>query len=150
MNRPRSGRSVTTDEGGLPRVMLVDDHPAVLVAFRRMLQLYCDVIASVGTGTEGVDVAVRLIPDILVVDLMLPDIDGLDVCRRVKKACPDTDVIIVTAFDDASVRSIAFRQGASAFVPKSWATATLGPAIEHLGKNRARRAAASDPLTSLA
>jgi NarL family two-component system response regulator LiaR len=117
-------------------VVLVDDHPGVLVAFGRMLQPYCDVIASVSSGTDAVEVALRLRPDVMVVDLMMPEVDGLEVCRRVKRTLPGIDIIIVTAFDDACVRSVAIRQGASAFVSKSWASATLGQTIQRLATDK--------------
>jgi len=123
---------MTFDEGRRPRVVLVDDHPAVLVAFGRMLSLGCEVVASVSTGHDAIDVVTRLKPDVLVLDLMLPDLDGLEVCRRVKKATPHTCVVIVTAFDDAGVREIAIRHGASAFVPKCWCATVLEAEIHRL------------------
>ena len=116
--------------------MLVDDHPSVLVAFGRLLQECCEVIATVATGSEAIEAARRLKPDVLVVDLMLPDLDGLEVCRRVKNATPETDVVIVTAFADAQVETVALQCGASAFVSKHWASQTLVPTI--LGIRAAR------------
>ena len=90
-----------------PRVVIADDHPSVLVAFARMLQPCCDVVATVATGQEAIDAVERLKPDILLVDLMLPDVDGLVVCRTLKVTAPETDVVIVTAFDDAQVEATA-------------------------------------------
>src|SRR5215468_1052588 len=98
--------------------MLVDDHQSVLMAFRRLLQLSCDVVACVSNGRAAVEAAEREKPDVIVVDLMMPDIDGLEVCRRVKQVSPETDVVIVTAFDDEHVHGVALQVGASAFVAK--------------------------------
>src|SRR5688572_7452217 len=92
-----------------PRVVLVDDYASVLEAFRRMLEPSCDVLATVATGGEALDAVKRLRPDILVLDLMLPDTDGLAVCRRVKQAFPKTDVVLVTAFDDDLIEAVAQR-----------------------------------------
>ena len=115
-----------------PRVVLVDDYPQILAALGRMLKMYCDVVASISTGCEAVEAVGRLQPDVLVADLMLPDIDGLEVCRRVKRLAPDTAVIIITASDDAAVEAAAFRDGAAGFVPKHVAAATLGRTIERV------------------
>lgn len=105
-----------------PRIVLADDHPSVLDAFGRMLQPTCDVVASVQDGRAAIDAVRRLQPDVLVVDLMMPDLDGIEVCRQVKHIAPATDVVLVTAFDDTDVQAIALREGVSAFVPKHSAT----------------------------
>ncbi len=108
-----------------PRVVIADDHPSVLAAFGRMLQLSCEVVATVPNGCEAVEAVSTLRPDVLVVDLMMPDLDGLEVCRRVKRIAPETGVIIVTAFDDTHVQAFAVGNGASAYVPKHSAAGTL-------------------------
>jgi two-component system response regulator MprA len=115
-----------------PRVVLADDHPDVLNAFARMLQPTCDVVASVPNGSQAIQAVIALRPDVLVVDLMMPDMDGLEVCRNVRDAAPDTAVIIVTAFDDAEVRKIALRDGARDFVPKAMASDRLEGLIQNL------------------
>ena len=115
-----------------PRVVLADDHPAVLVAFSRLLQSSCDVVASVPNGAQAIQAATLLRPDVLVVDLMMPDVDGLEVCRKVRQAAPDTAVVIVTAFDDAHVRTIALRDGARDFVPKGLVSDRLEDTIQRL------------------
>jgi DNA-binding NarL/FixJ family response regulator len=115
-----------------PRVVIVDDFPPLLEALARMLRLCCDVVAGVSTGCDAVDAVSRLRPDILVADLMLPDIDGLEVCRRVKQLLPQTAVIIITAADDTAIEAAALRAGAAAFVPKHLAAQTLAHTIERV------------------
>jgi two-component system response regulator ResD len=105
--------------------VLADDHPSVLVAFGRLLRPSCEVVASVADGYAAIEAVGVLRPDILVVDLMMPDLDGLEVCRKIKQTTPETDVIIVTACDDTDVEAVALRDGASAFVPKHSAPGTL-------------------------
>jgi DNA-binding NarL/FixJ family response regulator len=122
-----------------PRVVIADDHPSVLVAFARMLQPCCDIVATVPNGKEAVAAVAKLSPDILLVDLMLPDIDGLQVCRSVKQSSPETDVIIVTAFDDEHVQTVAMKDGASAFMPKHSAASTLEPTILRVFAERQQR-----------
>jgi two-component system, NarL family, response regulator LiaR len=114
------------------RIVVADDHPSVLVAFVRMLELSCEVVGSVPNGRDALDAVTRLRPDILIVDLMMPDLDGLEICRQVKEHAPDTRVIIVTAFDDGHVRSVAFEKGAAAFVPKHSAAETLESTIQRV------------------
>ncbi|HEY2907452.1 MAG TPA: response regulator transcription factor [Vicinamibacterales bacterium] len=121
-----------SNSGRKPRVVLVDDYPQVLDALGRLLDMYCDVVASVSSGREAIEAVSRLKPDVLVADLMLPDIDGLEVCRRVKRLMPETAVIIITASDDPAVRAAALRDGASAFISKHLVAETLGRTIERV------------------
>ncbi|HEY2296043.1 MAG TPA: response regulator transcription factor [Thermoanaerobaculia bacterium] len=118
---------MTTVRPSRPRVVLADDHPHVLGAFGRLLGFSCEVVGSVSNGRDAVEAVMTLRPDVLVTDLMMPDLDGLEVCRRVKHAAPETAVVIVTAFDDAEMREAALAAGASAFIPKH----TAADALEH-------------------
>jgi DNA-binding NarL/FixJ family response regulator len=115
-----------------PRVVLADDHPSVLTAFGRLLRASCDVVASVQDGKAAIDAVGALHPDVLVVDLMMPDVDGLEVCRQVKQNTPETDVVIVTACDDTDVETVALQDGASAFVPKHSAPSVLEHTIQQI------------------
>ena len=120
------------EPGHRPRVVLVDDHPPVLAALGRILREYCDVIASVSGGCEAIEAVSRLRPDVLLTDLMMSDMDGLEVCRRVKRLMPETEVIIISASDDPAVRAAALRDGASAFISKHLVAETLGRTIERV------------------
>jgi DNA-binding NarL/FixJ family response regulator len=130
---------MTSSDERPPRVVLADDHPSVRDAFARMLRPDCDVVAAVSTGADAVDAVIMHRPDMLVVDLMMPDLDGLEVCRRVKRAVPETDVVIVTAFDDTPVRTVAMQAGAAAFVPKPEAAGTLVKTIHGIFADRQQR-----------
>lgn len=115
-----------------PRVVLADDYADVLDALGRMLQPCCEVVASVSCGVDAVEAVIRLRPDVLVADLMMPDIDGLEVCRRVKRLVAETAVIIITASDDDGIRTAALRDGASVFMPKHLVSENLPRAIEQV------------------
>ena len=115
-----------------PRVVIADDHPSVRLGFSRLLQPACEVVACVASGQEGVAAVERLHPDVLVVDLMMGDIDGLEVCRRVRRVAADTDIIIVTAFDDERVHKVALQNGATAYVAKHSAASSLEPTIHRI------------------
>jgi DNA-binding NarL/FixJ family response regulator len=117
-NRENTSRTPALPERR-PRVALADDHPAVLAALQRLLQASCDVVACVPNGAQAIEAAATLRPDVLVVDLMMPDVDGLQVCRTVGQVSPETAVIIVSAFDDAQMRKIALQNGAIDFLAKS-------------------------------
>jgi CheY-like chemotaxis protein len=115
-----------------PRVVLVDDYPVVLAALAGLLQPCCDVVASVSTGADAVEAVTLLRPDVLVADLMMPGMNGLEVCRRVKQLRPETAVIIVTASDEPGVRTIALQAGASAFMAKYLAAEELLLTVQQL------------------
>jgi DNA-binding NarL/FixJ family response regulator len=70
-------------------------------------------------------------PDVVVVDVMLPESNGLDACRQLKAALPAIGIVMLTAMDDADVRQAALAAGASAFVPKHSLDQGLLPAIRN-------------------
>ncbi|HVR95985.1 MAG TPA: response regulator transcription factor [Thermoanaerobaculia bacterium] len=108
-----------------PRIVLADDHPHVLSAFGRLLGFSCEVVGSVSSGRDAIEAVMTLRPDVLVADLMMPDLNGLEVCRRVKHAAPETAVVIVTAFGDTEIEKVALEAGASALIPKHSAADAL-------------------------
>ena len=101
-----------------PRVLLAEDHPGVAKAVCRMLALDCDVVATVADGSAVLQAAQRLQPDVIVMDLNLPHVHGLDACRAIKQVNPDAKVILFSAMNDPDVRQRSFEAGASAFVSK--------------------------------
>lgn len=115
-----------------PRVVLADDHPHVLSAFSRLLSFSCEVVGSVSNGHDAIEAVMTLRPDILVADLMMPGLNGLEVCRQVKHAAPETAVVIVTAFGDAEIQKVALEAGASAFIPKHAAADALEPTVRQI------------------
>jgi two-component system, NarL family, response regulator LiaR len=115
-----------------PRVVLVDDNAKVRQALSRLLGLSCEVVASVGDGVQGVETAVRLMPDVMVVDLVMLEMNGLEICRQMKKLAPDTDILLLTASDDEHIEAAAFQAGASAFVAKHDASGMLESTIRRL------------------
>jgi two-component system response regulator NreC len=102
-----------------PRVLLVEDHPGVVKALGRVLSFECDVVGVIADGREVADAAVRLQPVVIVVDVNLPNVSGLDVCRQVTQNNPLVKVIVITAMADDAIRDEALAAGASGFVHKS-------------------------------
>jgi DNA-binding NarL/FixJ family response regulator len=112
-----------------PRVLLADDYHGMLVGLERLLAPSCDVVGRVGDGVTLLDAAARLRPDVIVLDVNIPGVHGLEACRRIKQASPVTQVVFLTAADDDLIRDRAFGVGASAFVPKHRVSTDLLPAI---------------------
>jgi CheY-like chemotaxis protein len=101
-----------------PRVLLVDDYSEMLKAVSRLLELDCEVVGSVSDGSVLLETAQRLEPDVIVLDVNLPNVGSLEACREITRMNPETKVIMFTAMNDANVRQAFFEAGASAFVSK--------------------------------
>ena len=115
-----------------PRVLLADDHPGVAKAFVRLLSFECDVVGVVADGSEVAEAAARLQPVVSVVDLNLPNLNGLDVCRQIRQTNPRAKVILVTAMDDERIQADALAAGASGFFSKLAAGNELIEAIRRV------------------
>ena len=100
------------------RVLVADDHPEMAKAVCRLLSLDCDVVGSVADGSGLLEAAQRLQPDVVVVDVNLPNVDGLEACRQITHAHPEMKVIVFTAMQDSEVRERSLELGAAAFVSK--------------------------------
>lgn len=113
-----------------PRIVLADDYPPLLVAWRRLLQPLYDVVGEASDGRALLETVVALEPDVIVVDLTMPELNGLDGCRALKRAISQTKIVLVTAAADPRVVPAAFHAGASAFVRKESAGYDLLTAIQ--------------------
>lgn len=115
-----------------PRVLLGEDHAELAKAVARLLSLECEVVGSVAEGDAVLEAAQRLQPDVIVVDLSLPNLNGLEVCRQVTDRNPQMKVIVFTAMNDSGIRQRCFEAGASAFVSKMEGGADLLTIIKRL------------------
>ena len=113
-----------------PRVLLADNHTGILMALQRLLEPTCDVVGRVSDGAALLEAMTKLQPDIVVLDISMPRIDGLEACRHIKHATPQTKVVVLTAANDEDVRQHAFNVGASAFVLKYAMAEELVKAIQ--------------------
>jgi len=112
-----------------PRVLLADDHPGVAKALERVLSLECDVVGVVADGSEVAEAAERLQPVVTVVDLNLPNVSGLDVCRLILQTNPRGKVILISAAIDDEIRTEALVAGAAGVFSKLMARHELVDAI---------------------
>jgi DNA-binding NarL/FixJ family response regulator len=115
-----------------PRVLLADDYPGMVTAVARLLSLDCEVVGTVADAGALLESAQRLQPDLIVLDLNLPDLSGLEVCRQITEAHPQTKVIVFTAVTDPEVRQRSLEVGASAFISKLGPVTDLLAAIKRL------------------
>jgi len=102
-----------------PRVLIADDYPGMVTAVSRLLTLDCDVVGSVADGSALLEAAAELQPDVIVLDVNLPKIHGLEACRLVMRANPKVRIVVFTATIDPDIRQQFLEAGASAFVSKT-------------------------------
>ena len=115
-----------------PRVLVAEDHPEVAKAVCRVLSLDCEVVGTVANASAVLDAVQRLQPEVVVLDLNLSHSNGLDACRQIIQASPQTKVIMFTAMNDPCLRDRAFDLGASAFLCKVATDADLVDAVQCL------------------
>ena len=84
------------------RVLIADDHAVVREGTRQILEHEHDmeVVGEAGDGEEAVNLAARYTPDIAIIDIAMPRVDGIEATRRIKAECPSLAVLILTAYDD--------------------------------------------------
>jgi DNA-binding NarL/FixJ family response regulator len=130
------------------RILLADDHVLLLEAFRRMLEPEFDVVGTASDGAALVEEALRLEPDLVVADVSMPRMNGLEAARRLRGELPLTRVIFLTVNEDPQLAAEAFALGAFGFVLKSSTAIELGRAIRAALKGRrylSKRVAGGDP-----
>jgi DNA-binding NarL/FixJ family response regulator len=119
-----------------PRVLLADDHQMLLDALKSVLEPRCEVVGMVGDGRSLLEAAAKLQPDIIVVDIAMPQLNGLDAARQIKHSMPRVKLIFMTMNEDPYLVGEAFRAGASAYLVKQAAALELTNAIELVLKGR--------------
>ncbi|HVK16424.1 MAG TPA: response regulator transcription factor [Fimbriiglobus sp.] len=119
-----------------PRVMLADDHRLLREAFTRLLEADCDVVGSVANGRELLAAAPDLRPDIVLLDVAMPLLNGLDAARQLRREMPEVKVIFLTMSEDPDVAAEAFRVGASGYLLKTSAASELLHAIREVSRGR--------------
>lgn len=119
-----------------PRVLLADDHTLLLDAFEKLLAEECDVVGAVSDGRALIDAATRLRPDIVILDVAMPLMNGIDAARRLKQLQPGIRIVFLTMNEDPDLAAEAFRAGASGYLLKRSAASELLMAIRELMQQR--------------
>lgn len=119
-----------------PKVLIADDHAIVADGLDLLLREDFEVVGSARDGTELIELANQTRPDVIVADISMPSLNGIDALRQMRSSGIPAKIIILTQHKDAHVAAEAFRSGASAFVLKHAAGQELAEAIREVLKGR--------------
>jgi DNA-binding NarL/FixJ family response regulator len=114
---------------GLPRVLLADDHQLFLEGLESLLEDDFDVVGMVGDGRALVRAAKKLKPDVIVADVSMPSLNGIDATRQIMKETPHAKVVLLTMHPDVRYAARGMEAGASGYVLKQSASSELVTAI---------------------
>ena len=130
---------MTYTERAATRLFIIDDHELVRTGLRRVLECEADfeVVGEAGTADEGFRAVRDLRPDVVLLDIRLPDRSGIEVCREIRDACPETRVVMLTSVGMANAVEQTILAGASSFLLKENSNADLIKAIRAVSEGRA-------------
>lgn len=120
------------------RILLADDHPLVRRGAQSVLQSQHGwrVVAQAENGRQAIEKAKRYKPDVAVVDIGMPEIDGIEVVRQIRQALPDSKILVLTMHESDQMVRRALDAGANGYLLKSDLTETLTRAIRHIFNDR--------------
>jgi DNA-binding NarL/FixJ family response regulator len=116
------------------KILLADDHQLVAEALKSLLMPLYDVVGTVSDGMALLEAAGTLRPDVVVIDIGMPQLNGIDATRQIKRMLPRAKIIIVTMNEDSALVGEAFRAGASGYLLKHSASRELMLAIQEVLK----------------
>jgi DNA-binding NarL/FixJ family response regulator len=123
-------------ERSRPKVMIADDHTLVAEACKKLLEAEYEVIATVSDGRALVRIAATLKPQVIIVDVGMPLLNGLDAGQQVKQLLRSVKLVFLTMNPDADLAAEAFRRGASAYLLKTCAASELTVAVREVLKGK--------------
>ena len=120
------------------RILLVDDHPIVRQGLKTLLEGHSgwEVIGEAADGAEAVEKAKDLNPDVMVLDVTIPRMNGLEACRLLRRQSPALEILFVTQHDSPQMMREALEAGARGYVVKSNAARDLLAAVEAVSQHR--------------
>ena len=119
-----------------PRVLLADDHALLLGALEKLLSAECEVVGQVADGRALVEAADSLKPDVIVLDISMPSLNGLEAGRQIKQRLRSVKLVFITMNEDPDLAAEAFRAGASGYLLKQSAATELMTAIRQVMQGR--------------
>lgn len=134
-----------------PRILIADDHTLVAELCKRLLETDFEIVGVVGDGRALVHAAAKLKPEVVVLDVAMPILNGLDAGRQVKEMLPAVKLVYLTMNPDADVAAEAFARGASGYLLKTCAAAEMVLAVREVlrGKTYVSRALSQDAIDCL-
>jgi DNA-binding NarL/FixJ family response regulator len=120
----------------LPRVLLADDHTLILGALEKLVAAECEVVGTVSDGRALIEAADKYQPDVVVLDVAMPILNGLDAGREIKRRHPRIKLVFLTMNEEPEVAAEALRNGGSAYLLKRSAAAELLTAIHAVMQGR--------------
>ena len=134
-----------------PRILIADDHTLVAELCKKLLETEFDVVGMVTDGRALVRAAGELKPDVIVVDIAMPVLNGLDAGRQIKAMSPAVKLVYLTMNPDAEVAAEAFERGASGYLLKTCAAAEMVQAVREVlrGKSYLSRSMSKDAIDCL-
>jgi DNA-binding NarL/FixJ family response regulator len=117
-----------------PRILLADDHQMLVDALKSILEPRFEVVGTVNNGRALLKAASTLQPEVIVLDIAMPQLNGLDAARHLKLSVPNAKLVFLTMHDDPGLAEEAIRVGGSAFVLKQAAAFELTDAVESVLK----------------
>jgi DNA-binding NarL/FixJ family response regulator len=127
-----------TSTGDAVRLLIVDDHEVVRAGLRMLLKRWpnIEVVGEAGTAEEGIAETQRITPDVVLMDMRLPDASGVDACREIRANTPHSKIVFLTAFADEEAVLAAIFAGADGYLLKEIAGEALVSAIESVARGQ--------------
>jgi DNA-binding NarL/FixJ family response regulator len=119
-----------------PRILLADDHSFILAGIRSLLEGHYDLVGQVDNGRSLVEAAVRLRPDLMILDVTMPMLNGIDAARQIRKEWPQAKLLFLSMHASAVYLREAFEAGGSGYVLKSSAAEELRTAVQTVLKGQ--------------
>jgi DNA-binding NarL/FixJ family response regulator len=113
-----------------PRILLADDHTMLLDAFRRLLEPQCEIVGTANDGRALLELAASTRPDVIVLDIAMPRLNGMDACAQLRRKMPGVRLVFLTVNEDPDIAAEAISLGASGYLLKNSASGELFTAIE--------------------
>jgi DNA-binding NarL/FixJ family response regulator len=120
------------------KILIADDHDVVRKGLRMLIEEHpgWQICGEARSGREAVDKAIQLTPDVTVIDVSMPDLNGLEATRQIRKACPKTEVLVITHHDSDEMAAEVLDAGARGYVLKSDSDKDLVHAVETLSQHK--------------